>query len=381
MSIFTAFSSGFVISNSATDKFLSYLKPKEPTFDYIVENKRSQEISIAVKSNKSFKDLNIDGISRTRIENIYLIHSDTVNFYYDINSNSVINGTIYNASNGETKKNLQLELLELNSKLKQKGKQTNSIQNEGGFIPEDKSQDIKEKDTLINEKDNNEKINKKYLKLLNSTTDIDNYKLNERVNPSLINRYRASIEYKGRKYTKIGYDKDGSKLSPDVTQTQIKKLINNTISAGDSWSIAYKAENEKDSIVVFTDPTCPFCKKLHLDIDKLNNAGISVYYLFYPRTVLRGLKDPQLHKTINLMDDAWYSKNKKMALDDIFDGYKVREENKTKNTNIPNPVFEHYLLGELVGVTGTPTILMSNGKVETGYRNTKRLLSTISMRP
>lgn len=47
--------------------------------------------------------------------------------------------------------------------------------------------------------------------------------------------------------------------------------------------IIYKSPHEKYIITVFTDLTCPYCLKLHNENNELNNKGITVRYLAFPR--------------------------------------------------------------------------------------------------
>ena len=44
------------------------------------------------------------------------------------------------------------------------------------------------------------------------------------------------------------------------------------------------ADGRKATITVFTDVDCPYCRKLHAEIEALNNYGIAVRYLAFPRT-------------------------------------------------------------------------------------------------
>lgn len=62
-------------------------------------------------------------------------------------------------------------------------------------------------------------------------------------------------------------------------------------------------------------------------------------------------------------------------MDDVYAGYRPRE--KEVNQNIKNPVFEHYLVGEFVNVSGTPTILMDNGNRLGGFGTAKALMRKI----
>ena len=49
--------------------------------------------------------------------------------------------------------------------------------------------------------------------------------------------------------------------------------------------VVYPAEgDEKASLKVFTDTTCPFCRRLHQEVPELQAAGVAVRYLPFPRS-------------------------------------------------------------------------------------------------
>ncbi|TOJ26024.1 hypothetical protein CGI42_28355, partial [Vibrio parahaemolyticus] len=81
------------------------------------------------------------------------------------------------------------------------------------------------------------------------------------------------------------------------------------------------------------------------------------------------LEDDKLKHSVRLMDSIWYNKDRNKAADDVYAGY--RAEGDEVMGDIQNPVFEHYLIGEMIGVRGTPKIIMSNGETMEGYLNWK----------
>lgn len=51
-----------------------------------------------------------------------------------------------------------------------------------------------------------------------------------------------------------------------------------------STAITFDANGqEKHEIYVFTDTTCPYCKKFQAHMDEMNDRGITVHYLALPR--------------------------------------------------------------------------------------------------
>ena len=61
---------------------------------------------------------------------------------------------------------------------------------------------------------------------------------------------------------------------------------------------AAPADKQLKTLYVFTDIDCGYCRKFHRQIAALNNAGISVRYLSFPRT---GLDSPSYDKALRLI--------------------------------------------------------------------------------
>ncbi|MGV6858635.1 MAG: DsbC family protein [bacterium] len=147
--------------------------------------------------------------------------------------------------------------------------------------------------------------------------------------------------------------KNGINLTKN-TQAGYRKKILATIS--DDQTIMYKPEGEtKHTITVFTDVDCPYCRRLHSEMDQYLKGGVAVRYLLYPRS---GYGTPSSDKLVT----AWCSDDKQQALTDEKNGKGLPKK------TCENPVQAHLKLGEQVGVTGTPAILLENGQLIPGYR-------------
>lgn len=175
---------------------------------------------------------------------------------------------------------------------------------------------------------------------------------------------------------KIGFRADGSQMTPSEKTEQIKGII---AKIPDRWTVNWKAENEKASIYVFTDPTCPYCQKLHHSIAELNAAGVTVHYFLYPRDM--GHNTGYVSKTQENLNNVWCSVNQQAAMDDAYAGYKIPA---TDCSQLPadlnrmrSPVADHYFLGELFDVKGTPTIITADGQVIVGFSNTASLIKAV----
>lgn len=132
-------------------------------------------------------------------------------------------------------------------------------------------------------------------------------------------------------------------------------------------TIVYKAKDEKYKVTVFTDITCGYCRKLHKEMKQYNDLGITVQYMAFPRGGIRS-------GSFTDMEKIWCSENKNEAMDLAKNSGTV---NSSKNMICKAPIAEHYNLGQLFGVTGTPAVVFENGSMQTGYQDPKQLLSTL----
>jgi thiol:disulfide interchange protein DsbC len=142
-------------------------------------------------------------------------------------------------------------------------------------------------------------------------------------------------------------------LTEKTERLAISKTIN-AIPVADT--VVYPAVGEtKSHITVFTDTTCPYCHKLHAEVPELNRLGVEVRYVAFPRQGLKSAGDEQLQA-------VWCSKDRKAAMDKMVSGDTI------KAPSCVNPVAKQFELGQSIGVTGTPAIVLENGQVIPGYQ-------------
>ena len=115
---------------------------------------------------------------------------------------------------------------------------------------------------------------------------------------------------------------------------------------------------EKTVLNVFTDTSCPYCKKFHEEITQLQNAGISVHYIPYPRGGSQG-------PGYQMLKQVWCANDREEALT-IGKGLDVGDL-PDGNCEASALVDEGYKLGNQLGITGTPTLFKSSGEMITGY--------------
>lgn len=135
---------------------------------------------------------------------------------------------------------------------------------------------------------------------------------------------------------------------------------------GDEGVISFKASNEKAVVDVFTDIDCPYCRKLHDEVPQLNDYGITVNYYAYPRS---GPGKPSFVKYVSV----WCAEDQKSAMNSAKAGKTVEA------ATCDNPVLEQFELGQRVGVTGTPAIVLEDGNVVRGYVPAKNLAEGLGL--
>lgn len=113
-------------------------------------------------------------------------------------------------------------------------------------------------------------------------------------------------------------------------------------------------DRNKLDLYVFTDVDCSYCQAFHKNIGKLNRAGVAVHYLAYPRT---GIGSDSYDKAVAV----WCNEDPRRAITTAKAG------NELPATDCPNPVADHYALGDEIGVTGTPSVYLKDGQHIGGY--------------
>jgi thiol:disulfide interchange protein DsbC len=147
----------------------------------------------------------------------------------------------------------------------------------------------------------------------------------------------------------------------DETGAALQKYRLDGLKRFEDSAIEFKADKEKYVVSVFTDATCGYCRKLHNEMDILNDLGITVRYLAFPR---QGIDSPVYRDTVSI----WCAENPQEAMTQAKAGSTVA------SASCANEVAEQYKFGKAIGVNGTPNIIMPNGEVIPGYQPAQALL-------
>lgn len=125
-------------------------------------------------------------------------------------------------------------------------------------------------------------------------------------------------------------------------------------SVGDDSRITFAAAQPKHEITVFTDIDCGYCRRMHSEIAEYNRLGITVNYLFYPRS---GLGSESFDKAVSV----WCAPDRRQAMTEAKAGKALPKADCT------NPVTRDYDLGRRIGLDGTPAIYAPDGTQLGGY--------------
>ncbi len=123
----------------------------------------------------------------------------------------------------------------------------------------------------------------------------------------------------------------------------------------------------KATLTVFTDVDCFYCQKLHKEVPDLNRVGIEVRYLAYPRAGVGS-------DAYNKIASAWCADDRQSSLTKLKNRQFI-----PINVCANNPVESQYNLGQKMGVTGTPALVTSKGRLMPGYIPTLRLASVLGV--
>lgn len=188
--------------------------------------------------------------------------------------------------------------------------------------------------------------------------------------------YEVSIENGGKQG--IAYVDYAKKyvLSGPIFSAATRKPINaeqpvkvNMASLPVKNSVVLGNPDGKKKLFVFTDPDCPFCSKLHHELVRLiyMEPDLTIYIKLFPLKM-----HPQAYDKSRVIlgaADPVYMLNR------AFSGEQLPEPGEKDSKE---PVDETIKLAESLGITGTPTLVLPDGRIVNGFKEAdkiKRLLA------
>jgi thiol:disulfide interchange protein DsbC len=156
-------------------------------------------------------------------------------------------------------------------------------------------------------------------------------------------------------------------------QVNLTEQARNTVrhevmsSLTDDQTIVFSPAEVKYRVTVFTDVDCTYCRKLHSQIDEYLAAGIEVRYLLYPRS-------GPASRSWNISEDVWCARDRNGALT----AAKLDRDFESPKCDA-SIITDHYMLGQDIGLTGTPAIVFDDGTLVSGYLPPATLVSRLQL--
>jgi len=145
---------------------------------------------------------------------------------------------------------------------------------------------------------------------------------------------------------------------PEVRKLDLKDIpLTGTVLVG--------SKKAKHKVIIFSDPDCPYCRKLHAEIKKVvkKRKDIAFYVKPFPLP---------MHKESYEKCKAVLCEKSIKTLDAAFEGKPVPEascDSKELDANIET--------AKKLGITGTPGIILPDGSLIPGYLKSDDLIAAI----
>ncbi len=135
-------------------------------------------------------------------------------------------------------------------------------------------------------------------------------------------------------------------------QQKPQKMDFSKIPLGDA--VVLGPADAKKKVVVFTDPDCPFCRRLHEEIKKVlaQRKDVAFYLILFPL---------EMHKDAYRKAQAILCDKSAQLADEAFSGKEIPDP-KCSNEAVERTK----ALGNSLGVNSTPTLVREDGTVNSG---------------
>lgn len=145
--------------------------------------------------------------------------------------------------------------------------------------------------------------------------------------------------------------KSGTSLT-EKRQAELNKGVWNSLPFNDAIKQVRGTGERK--LAVFTDPDCPFCKRLELEsLPGIDN--VTIYTFLFPLTELH---PDALHKAKQI----WCAPDRAATWNAFMhDGKPL-----TGSDSCPTPIERNLALGQKLGINGTPALIFANGRIIAG---------------
>lgn len=181
----------------------------------------------------------------------------------------------------------------------------------------------------------------------------------------------------------------------NVTQGRMNpKRASSMKAIGNDQTVLFSAKGQQKAVInVFTDIDCGYCQKLHQEVPRLNELGITVRYLAYPRAGIRNPQNGLPTESFRKINYVWCAADKPAAMTSMKEAQRdlglaaqrVRQgagsaaeqdylrleqgmsSRLAESKDCNAPIASQFELGYELGVTGTPAIITEDGSLIPGY--------------
>ncbi len=147
-----------------------------------------------------------------------------------------------------------------------------------------------------------------------------------------------------------------TKTNRNVTEQRVRKLSALDLRKMPPLDMAIKRVkgDGKRQLMVFSDPMCPFCRKLEAELERINN--VTIYLYPYPL-------EAKFPGSTNIAKSIWCSSDKAKAWDD----WMLRALRPSGRTDCANPIEQIDTFATKLTIDTTPTIIFADGGVLRQY--------------
>lgn len=146
-------------------------------------------------------------------------------------------------------------------------------------------------------------------------------------------------------------------------------------------SLVYKSKDEKHVVKVLTDPACGYCQKLHSQLAEYQELGITIEYYPFP-AFGREMSHDAMARVFSLPEDKQKeAMNQVKKLTAQRRGQELDFESislKPATQAASDYVSFVSSAGSKLGFTGTPGLILPNGKTINGYLSPENMLKALN---
>ncbi|GAA5099941.1 hypothetical protein GCM10023338_14130 [Wohlfahrtiimonas larvae] len=131
--------------------------------------------------------------------------------------------------------------------------------------------------------------------------------------------------------------------------------------------VIYPAEQERYTITVFTDVFCPYCRKLHQNLNQFTDNGITVRFVPFPLT----------RDSNPVLESIWCAPKDQQQF--LLDVGMLQMKFKAQSCDFP-VIDEARKFSKELKVYGTPSIFLEDGRKVSGFMSPAEIIDGLEGR-